>query len=334
MRRLVWSLTTLLLFAPAASAEPSHVLRMASIVPDGTAWARELRALVREVEAATHGALKVKLYLGGVAGDEIEVGARIRRGQLDGVVSGGMLCEELAPSLRMLRLPGLVQSHEESTYLIGRLRPQLDREFARAGFANLGDSGIGAAILFTRTPVSSMAELRAQRYWIWNTDQVSELALTAMGIKTLPLPIYQAGKAYDDQRDDGFITPPTAALAFQWSTQARYFTALPLHYVTGCLLVANRAFDGLPLDEQQALRAAAAKTQARFDEISQELDAQLLGGLFARQGLRPVTVSGAFRAELYDAARAARSRVAAKVGAPELLDHVLSLLADYRAEHP
>lgn len=307
---------------------------MASIVPDGTAWARELRAMSREVEAATSGALKIKWYLGGVAGDELEAEARVRKGQLDGVVSGGMICEKLAPSLRLLRLPGLVQSHAESSFLLGRLRSSIDHEMQKAGYTTLGLSGIGSAILFTRNPVSSMAELKTQRLWIWDTDQVSRLALGAMGVKTVPLPIYQAGAAYEDHRTDGFITPPTAALGFQWSTAARYFTNLPLHFVTGCLLVADRAFDPLPIAEQQALRAAANKTQARFDEISQNMDAQLLGGLFARQGLQPVEVSNTFRTELYDAARAAREKVGAELGSPEMLARVLSLLADYRAEHP
>src|SRR5204862_6631971 len=44
--------TTLTAAAPAA-AEPV-TLRMASVTPDGSAWARELRAAGREIAAGTH----------------------------------------------------------------------------------------------------------------------------------------------------------------------------------------------------------------------------------------------------------------------------------------
>src|SRR4051812_33372117 len=85
------------------AADPSRVVRMASVVPEGTSWARELRAWARDVETQTRGALKIKLYLGGIGGDELEVENRIRRDQLDGAVSAGMLCEKLAPTMRVMR---------------------------------------------------------------------------------------------------------------------------------------------------------------------------------------------------------------------------------------
>ena len=68
-----------------------HVVRMATPAPEGTGWAREIHAISREVEAATHDGVKLKWYLGGIAGDELQMGERVRRDQLDGVGSGGML---------------------------------------------------------------------------------------------------------------------------------------------------------------------------------------------------------------------------------------------------
>ena len=58
------------------AAEPT-VLRMAAIAPEGTSWARELKAFARNLERATDGAVRVKWYLGGVAGDEAEEVERI-----------------------------------------------------------------------------------------------------------------------------------------------------------------------------------------------------------------------------------------------------------------
>src|SRR3954453_10187849 len=88
--------------AARSQAEPIK-LRMAAIAPEGTAWARELHALARDIETHTNGAVSMKWYLGGIAGDELTAVDRVRRGQLDGV-GGALFCTRLAPSLWVLRL--------------------------------------------------------------------------------------------------------------------------------------------------------------------------------------------------------------------------------------
>src|SRR4051794_19867579 len=152
--------------AATSQAEPIK-LRMAAIAPEGTAWARELHALARDVETTTHGAVIMKWYLGGIAGDELASIERVRRGQLDGV-GGALFCNRLAPSLWVFRLVGLMGLKQRTAELVlNRLRPQLDREMDANGFVDLGIGSFGAEILFTRKPVRSMDDLRAGRYWIW-----------------------------------------------------------------------------------------------------------------------------------------------------------------------
>ena len=56
-------------------------------------------------------------------------------------------------------------------------------------------------------------------------------------------------------------------------------------------------------------------------------------GVFEKQGLKHVPVSDTFRAEYFAAARAARERLGDKLVPRALMEHVLALLADYRAEH-
>jgi TRAP-type C4-dicarboxylate transport system substrate-binding protein len=319
--------------ASAARAEPPRTLRIASVVPEGTAWAREFRAMARDVDSQTHGALKIKWYLGGIAGDELAVEERVRRDQLDAVLSAGMLCEKLAPSMRVMRLPGLFQSRDESAYVLGRLKATFDKEFLATGFTNLGEAGVGASILFTRTPIRGLTDLKRSRLWVWDIDEVLKAQLPLLGMQTVPLPIADAGRAYDEGKHDGFVAPPTAALGFQWSAQAKYYADLRLSYVSGCLIVANRAFDSLPGASKEALRAAAAKVQGRIEDLGRVMDEELLGGLFQRQGLTAVQVSQSFRADFFDLSRGLRERSANRVVPQALIDRVLALLADFRGEH-
>ena len=326
------AIVALLVSLPAAlSAAPPRTIRMATVAPDGTTWAREIRAFARDVEAGTDGQVHVKMYFGGIAGGETEMEEQVRRGHLDGMVSGGMACSHIAPSLRVLRVIGLLRDRREAVYLINRLRPTLSHEAAANGFVDLGIALVGMDLLFSRTPVRSLAELRHGAYWIWDLDDMVQLQLREMGVRFVPAPLPAAAGLYESGRSDGFLTVPGAALAFQWSTQAKYAASLGYTALAGCAVVTVRVFDELPFESQQAIRAAGAKLQARFDDVTDAQDAALLGELFARQGLI-FTPAERFRTEFFAAAAAAARRLGAQLVPPALLQQATALLADHRGK--
>lgn len=316
----------------SARADAEHVLRISSIAPEGTGYARELRGLAAEALALTQGRVRLKPYFGAVAGEEQDAWARVQRGQLDGVASAAMLCEQLSPSMRVMRLPGLFRTREEVVAVMTRLKPITDREFERAGARNLGDVMVGPVILFTRDAMHTLTELRQHTYWIWDADKVMTPVYPVLGFSVLPLPIYEAARAYEQKRHDGFVATPAAALAFQWSTLARYYEPLPVAYLVGCLVVSTRSFDELSLADQQSVAGAAAKAVMHIDEVGREMDAQLLGGLFEKQGLHQVPVTSQLQVEYEVSAARARAELMAHHRIdPELVGKVEQMLSEIRA---
>jgi TRAP-type C4-dicarboxylate transport system substrate-binding protein len=316
----------------SARADNTATLRLATIAPEGSAWARELAAYARDVQSGTQGAVRIKIYYSGIAGDEFTVLDRIKRDQLDGAVASES-CMYLAPSMKVTRIAGLFQHRGEADYVMTRLKPVLDKEFLQSGFVNLGEATLGPEVLFTRTPIRTLAELRAMRLWVWDLDKSLQQQGRAMGLNIVPRPIESAARAYDEHAVDGFIAVPTAGLAFQWSAQAHYLEDLRISYRPGCVFYASRALDVLPIDAQRYIRSANAKLRARVDDLGTKQDAQLLGGLFARQGVQTIPVSARFMSEFFELARDVRARPDNHVVDPKLIEQVLAWLADYRAEH-
>ncbi|HEY2745473.1 MAG TPA: TRAP transporter substrate-binding protein DctP [Polyangia bacterium] len=329
-------LASALLLAFVAASSVAHAdpvtLRLATIAPTGTGWAREFSAWARDIEAGTHGNLRIKIYFAAIGGDEFTVLDRIKREQLDGAI-GSESCVRLAPSLKVTRIFGLFQSREESFYVLTRLAPLIDAEFLKHGFINLGEATLGAELLFTRDPVRDMSDLRKTLLWIWDDDVALRTQAPALGLHVVATPLDAAARAFDDKSVDGFIAIPTAALAFQWSAQAKYLTNLDLSYRNGCVFFASRAFDALPIESQRYVREATGKLRQRLDDLTVRQDAALVGGLFARQGLKTVPVSDRFRLEFFSEAREMRAHIASQLVPQRILDEVLSWLADYRAEH-
>jgi|GEM_PF-1579234 len=319
--------------AGIAQADPV-VLRMASVAPSGSPWARELSNFGRQVESSTAGEVKVRWYFNAVAGDEEEEWSRLQNGQIDGAASGQMLCEQAAPSLRISHLPGTFQDRQEAALVLGTLQSVFEKEAHTAGYQILALTGLGPSVFLTRHPVATLDELRKVRLWRWSFDRVGTMGSKEMGLQVAPLPLYDAGAAYSAGRIDGFIGIPSAALAFQWSAQARYLVDLRVDYLFGCLVVSERAFARLPASHQASLREAAAKLRERYEDMGRRIDESLIGGLFQRQGVTVLPVSDSFRAEFFAAARVARERMGDRFVSKELLARVQSLLADYRAEHP
>jgi TRAP-type C4-dicarboxylate transport system substrate-binding protein len=320
------------LVSGSSDAAPAHVLRFATIAPDGTEWARLSRSFSREVEQATEGNVVVKWYFGGIAGDEQGMIDRVRRGQLDGVASGGMMCQRLAPSMRVMRIVGLFQSRDEALYVLGRLKPRLDREFAASGFANLGEAGFGSDVLFSREPVRTFADLKRLKLWVWDLDDVFRTEAPAIGLNLVPMPVEAALGSYERGEVDGMIGIPSAALAYQWSSRARYVSDLRMGYLMGCLVVSNTAFDPLPVRDRQVVLQAAAKLMRQMEDMGDHQDAALLHTLFVRQGMKHVDTPQTLRSQFLEASRRARETLAPKLAEPALLNEVTSWLADYRSE--
>jgi len=323
---------TALLLARVAHADPVLV-RWATVAPEGSAWAKLLAHYGKELEQVTGGAVKVKWYFGAITGDELETLDGIRRGHLDGIASGGMVCERLAPSMRIQGLSGMFQSRDEASYVMERLRDTIADEARQNGFEMLITTGLGPEVIFSRAPVRTMDELRRFKLWRWSADEVGIAVAHEMSMTVVPTELDQAARAYDAGKSDGFIAIPSAALAFQWSAQARYITDLRVGYLTGCVAVTRAAVDRIPPQYQQQFKSLFAKYDSLFQETGRRQDEALLGGLFVKQGLVPAPPSEGLRSEFFEAARGARERAAAKLIPRPLIDRALKLLADYRAEH-
>jgi TRAP-type C4-dicarboxylate transport system substrate-binding protein len=316
-----------LLSTVAAAAEP-RAIKLAAISPDGTLWSRELKTTAQEIEARTDGAVRVKLYLGGVAGDEAEVSRRIAKGQLDAAASAGVLCDQVSPTLRAISIPGLFGTRDEAFLVSQKLRPVMDDEAQQAGFALVGVTTLGQDVLFTQKPVRTLGDLRALKLWRWDGDDVGIATARAMGLSVVPTPVHEAISAMEAGRLDGFMAIPMAALAFQWSTHTRYLTSLRSGHLNGCVVVANRLFDKLTAEQRDVVRAAVAKMAARLEEITRREDEELVGALFARQGVNVSPPSAALRSDFFTAAQKARASLPEAIVPHAVLDRVLKAIEE------
>ena len=209
-----------------ARAEPVYRLRFATIAPEGTGWAREVQAFVREIEGNSGGRVGMHVYFGGIAGDDTEMGRRMRKDQLDGALSGGMLCQEVAPAFAIFRVPGLMQNRDEGAYVLTRLFPAL-REQARAPAWCCSTPARSA-------PTSSCRGCQSIRWRRCGGSSCGSGTSTALGVVRArdghapgAAAGHRRGQGVRERQTDGFIAVPSAVFGFQWFSRQLYMSRLP-----------------------------------------------------------------------------------------------------------
>ena len=131
-------------------AEEPFVLKVATLAPDGTSWIRLFDSMRAEIEEATNDRISVRMYAGGVMGNDTDVLRKIHLGQ---VHIGGFSAEgtNLAyPEIQVLELPFIVDSYQKADKVRERLRKEIEAGFAKRGFVPLAVLDQGYNALYTK----------------------------------------------------------------------------------------------------------------------------------------------------------------------------------------
>jgi TRAP-type C4-dicarboxylate transport system substrate-binding protein len=244
------------------------------------------------------------------------------------------MCQNVAPSLRVMRIPGLIQDFNEGSFVLTRLFPMLRGEARARGFVLLAFTWLGQDVVLSRAPIDSMEALRRLRLWQWSLEPALIAYSRAMGLSVVPLAIGEAGRAYEDGKIDGYVAIPAAILGFQWYARRMYLSRLPFPPAIGCLVMSAASFDRLPTDLRDAVAGESGKSALRFSDTARLQEEQLLDrGLFARQGIAMTPVSQLLRTQFLETARAARDKLGGRVVPDEIVMKVQAWLADYRNVH-
>lgn len=322
----------LLLAAPAALGA---TLKIATVVPEGSAWMREMRGADERIRERTAGRVKLKFYPGGVMGNDQTVLRKIRAGQLQGGAFTSGSLTELYPDADLYSVPLMFRSFEEVDFVRGEMDASIRAGLATAGMEVLAISDGGFAHLLSQKPVRNTSDLVGTKVWVLENDEVSRTALELAGVAPVPLPIADVYTGLQTGLIDTVVTPPMAAIAFQWHTKVHYLTDVPLVYLVGVLAVDERAFQRLTPEDREILRDVLAEASARLDKEGRQGHREALAAL-AEQGIETVGASSPEELERWHeiAERALAELRGRGVYSDEMVDALRSNVSRFRETAP
>jgi TRAP-type C4-dicarboxylate transport system substrate-binding protein len=328
MFKLTLLVTTVLLALPLQA----QTLKIATIAPEGSAWMKSMREGAEEIQQRTAGRVSLKIYGGGVQGNDKQVQRKMRTGQLHGgaFTSGAMSLFQQDADIYSLGL--LFQDIEEVEYVRQQFDSILVDRLFEAGYVCFGFAGGGFAYMMSNTPLRTSADMSGQKVWTPEGDALAYAALQAIGVAPVSMPITDVMTGLQTDLLDSVAVPPVGAVVLQWHTRLKYITDLPLAYVYAAILIERKVFERLQADDQAVVHEVLARVYQGFDESG---NADNLAALQALQnsGLELVSPESAEVETWRKAIVAAQVQLGSKGEFdPALLQKMQQLLAEYRSQ--
>jgi TRAP-type transport system periplasmic protein len=333
-RALRWRLGAFIAAVLACSAasplDAKEVIKVATLAPQGSVWDTTLRAMGASWAKASGGEVELRLYPGGVAGDESDVVRKMRIGQFQGAALTVTGLAEIDPAFTLFHLPMLFASWPELDHVLAELRPELERRLAAKGYRLLLWGHGGWVHLFSRQPIRTVDDLKRQKLFLWAGDDASVQSWRTRGFQPVSLAATDVNMAFQTKMIDVVPTTPIAALTLQWFRQTPFMQSLGMAPLVGGVVVSVEAWERTPAAARDALARAASEAEAKLAVEIPRQDAAAVDEMRTR-GLQVTELSQVERAAWSDEAEQFARTAREGAVPPEILERARAAIAAFRA---
>ena len=270
--------------APAASAQPPPLVKVGTLVPEGSSLHVILKEMGEKWKQAPGGGAQLRFYAGGVLGDEPAMVQKMRVGAIQGGVFTVVGLAQIDPSVYCLTVPMMYRSYEELDYVWEKMKPALEKRFRQKGFEILNWADAGWVTFFSKEPVLLPDDLKRRKFFVWAGDNKAADLWKSAGYSPVPLASTDILPGLQTGLINTFSVTPLTALSFQWFALAPHMADLKWQPLPGATIVAAKVWGEIPAELrpllEQAAAAAGGKLQARIDALNdQAVDAMRQRGL-------------------------------------------------------
>lgn len=243
----------------AKADEPEHIIKIATVAPPGTPWAKQLKKLKKYIKTESEGRIKVKTYLGGALGGEIQTAESTKRGTIQIFGGTASALASLVPELDVLELPYLFKSEKSADNILDNvIREDVERLLWDRGFKLLFYSENGYRSIGSNFEINSIADLANRKMRSQESD-VHLNSWRAMGASPVPITVTEVLSSLQTGVVDGFDNTPLFAFAASWYQAITHFTLTKHIYQPGIIVASRKFWETLPADLQTIVAGDPAK---------------------------------------------------------------------------
>ena len=238
MNRLLF---TLFLFISIGISRKT-VVKLATLAPEGTEWHGMLLDMGQEWKKSSKKSVHLRVYPGGVIGDERDMVRKMRIGQIHAAAITTEGLSEIVPDFSAYYVPLAFQNSEDVMSVTKSLLPSLEKKLEEQGFKLLHIGELGWAYWFTSKPIKTPNDLKSMKIFTWAGDFKWERLWEKAGYNPVPLASVDILSGLQTGLINSFSTIPLYALSQQSFGIAKHMLDLKWGVLMAGIVIDNRVW--------------------------------------------------------------------------------------------
>ncbi|MBU1076950.1 MAG: TRAP transporter substrate-binding protein DctP [Spirochaetes bacterium] len=271
-------------------------IKLGSLVPTGSPWDISLKQIAADWQKISEGKVILKIYPGGIAGDEVDMIRKIRIGQLDASAMTGIGMNNIFPGVVAVQLPLLIRTDQELTYVLDKMEPYLEKKIGEKGFKVLLWSQAGWTYFYSKKPVITPEDMKDRKLFVWQGDSDLIQTWKELGFHPVPLAGTDIMTSLQSGMIDTLTASPLTTASFQWFGIAKHMSGLKWAPFIGAVVISEKIWKKIPADLQDKLFESAQRIGKNMQKQALEADRKAIV-IMKKHGLKIHPVSKAVELE-------------------------------------
>ena len=250
------------------------IVKLATLAPEGTDWHGMLLEMGQEWSALSKGSVRLKIYPGGVIGDERDMVRKMRIGQIHaaGITTEGL--SEIVPDFSAYFVPLAYQTQEDIQAVTDAMLPSLEKQLEDNGFKLLHLGDIGWVYWFSSKPIRTPDELKKMKIFTWAGDFKWERLWEKAGYNPVPLASVDILSGLQTGLINTFATMPLYALSQQSFSIANHMLDLKWGVLMAGIIIDVKTWERIPKKYHKKLVGVTQSIQKKQNTLNKEAELQ------------------------------------------------------------
>ncbi len=304
------------------------IIKMATLAPENSSWMQIFNELKQEVQQNTNNQVKIRIYPGGVLGDERDMLRKMHIGQIQSAALTSAGLSAIFPEFDVFQIPFMFQQYEEVDYILSQMEGFFREGLEDKGYVLIGWTEGGFVQLMSTVPADSIEKLKNAKVWTWQDSPMSKAIFDEARVAAIPLSVPDVLVGLQTGLVDVVYAPPSGAISLQWFTKLKYIVDVPLIYLLGGLVIKKSVFNKLAPEHQAVLNEAAPRYMRKLQAQVRKDNREALSEM-ANLGIETVKPEQTHIQEFRAVSNSAMDRIQGDTFSPETRDRVTRLLNSF-----
>ena len=219
------------------------VIKMATLAPEGTPWHSLIAKMGQRWSEETNGNIKLRIYPGGIVGDERDMIRKMRIGQIHGAAISAEGLSEINPQYTYCFIPLFFQQYHDIDYVREQIKDDLISGADQNGFKVLTMVDVGWVYWFSTNKIITPKDLKNQKIWTWAGDYKTAKLWDEAGFNAIPLSVPDVHSSLQTGLVDAMAFPPLYVAANQYFGITSNMLNMKWGILTAALVIDNKIWN-------------------------------------------------------------------------------------------